>query len=56
MLFSLSTNRLYTNRAVLNISRHTAKVTQHSWRKRAKHLVLSGVMASSIKVFGNTLP
>lgn len=45
VLFSLFTNPLYPNCAVLNISRHAAKVTQHSWRKRAKHLVLSGVMA-----------
>lgn len=44
-LFSLFTNPLYPNCAVLNISRHAAKVTQHSWRKRTKHLVLSGVMA-----------
>lgn len=49
LLFSLFTNPLYPNCAVLNISRHTGKVMQLSWR--AKHSVLPGIMVPSIKCY-----
>ena len=55
LLFSLSTNPLYPNCAVLNISRHTGKVTLLSWSKRAKYSVVSGIMVSCIKCYQQCL-
>lgn len=55
LLFSLSTNPLYPNCAVLNISRHTGKVTLLSWSKRAKYSVLSGIMVSCIMCYHRCL-
>lgn len=49
LLYSLFTNFLYPNCAVLNISRHTGKVMKLSWR--AKHSVLPGIMVPSIKCY-----
>lgn len=53
--FSLSTNPLYPNCAVLNISRHTGKVTLLSWSKRAKYSILSVIMVSCIKCYHQCL-
>lgn len=49
LLFSFTTNPLYPNCAVLNISRHAGKVTLLSWSKRADHSVLFGIVVSCTK-------